>query len=138
MPSKEGDIKLDREIAERVMGLMVVVDPSTYRGVAIGQVGERGEDLPHYSTQMEAAMEIWDKVRKEGARWLLNVDEAGFHLRHVACVTHHGEVNEKDYRVDRPLGTAKKIEDLPQVICEVALSEMNLVEAEAEMPKNVR
>jgi hypothetical protein len=68
-------------------------------------------------------MKVWDHVRKNGARWLLNADTEGFHLRRVACVTFHGEKDEKDYTADKPLGWAKTMEDLARVICEAALSE---------------
>jgi hypothetical protein len=122
--SDEQALRLDRKIAEKIMGLKVVPDPKTYRGVGLGEAGERGEDLPYYCTQIEAAMEVWDHVRKKyGARWLLNADEEGFHLRRVVWVVFRGEKNEKDYTADKPLGWAKKIEDLPRVICEAALSE---------------
>ena len=121
MLSKEEEIALDRRIATEIMGLKVMEDQVNYRGWALNEAGSNGSDLPHFSTKIEQAMKVWDQMRTKGQHWLLNVDEAGFHLRHVACVTHHGEVDEKDYRVDRPLGTAKKVEDLPRVICQAAL-----------------
>jgi hypothetical protein len=124
MLSKEEGISLDRKIAVEIMGLKVVEDPVNYRGYAIDEAGSGGGDLPHFCTKIEQAMKVWDCLRNQGQRWLLNVDDAGFHLRHVACITHHGDVQEKDYRVDRPLGTAKKVEDLPRVICEAALREV--------------
>lgn len=123
-PKDPRGLKLDRQIAEQVMGLKVVPDPSSYRGVGVGEAGEGGEELPHYSTQLEAAMEVWDYARKKyGARWLLNADEEGFHLRRVVWVTHDGERDEKTYTADKPLGWAKTIEDLPKVICNAALGE---------------
>lgn len=133
-PKDPRGLKLDREIAEKIMGLKVVSDPSSYRGVGIGEAGEHGEELPHYSTQLDAAMEVWDHVRKvNGARWLLNVDEEGFHLRRVAWVVFRGEKDEKDYTADKPLGWAKKIQDLPRVICQAALDEQ--AEAKKELRK---
>lgn len=125
MLSDKQALDLDRKIAEKVFGLKVVVDLNTYRGVAIREAGPRDEDLPKYSTQMEEAMQVWDHVRKNGARWLLNVDMEGFHLRRVAWITHNGEKDEKDFMADKPLGWAKKIEDLPKVICNAALNELN-------------
>lgn len=124
MLSEAQALSLDRKIAVEIFGQKVVKDPKTYRGVAVGEAGERGEDLPHYSTQIDDAMKIWDYVRKKfEARWLLNADTEGFHLRRVVWVTHDGEKDEKKYTVDKPLGWAKKIEDLPKVICEAALRE---------------
>jgi Phage ABA sandwich domain len=117
------DIKLDRQVAEQVMGLTVVSDPTTYRGVSVGEAGSRGEDLSHYSTQMEEAMKVVDQMRKSGHRWLINIDTEGYHLRRVVFVAHNGERDEKTYTVDRPLGTTKGIEDLPRVICQAALKE---------------
>ena len=124
MLSKEEGIALDRKIATEIMGLQVVEDPVNYRGYALNEAGPHGADLPHFCTKIDQAMKVWDCLRNKGQRLLLNVDDAGFHLRHVVSVTHHGDVEEKDYRVDRPLGTAKKIEDLPRVICEAALQEV--------------
>jgi hypothetical protein len=122
--SEEQALRLDRKIAEEIMDLKVVKDPSTYRGVSVGEAGSRGEDLPRFSTLMADAMEVWDHVRKKyGARWLLNADTEGFHLRRVAWVVFRGEKNEKDYTADKPLGWAKKIEDIPMVICKAALAE---------------
>lgn len=124
MANKDPNLKLDRKIAEKIMGLTLVPDPATYRGVSVGQAGSRGEDLPLYSTQIADAMEVWDHARRTyGARWLLNVDEEGFHLRRVAWVTFHGEKNEKEYRADKHLGTCKKLEDVPKMICNAALGE---------------
>lgn len=125
MLSKEQEILLDRKIATRIMGLTVVEDPANYRGYGINEGGPGGRDLPHFCTKLEQAMKVWDHLRSQGHRWLLNADMEGFHLRRVACVTFHGEVNEKDYRADKPLGWAKTIEDIPRVICEAAIAEQN-------------
>lgn len=121
---KKAAIRLDRRIAVEILGLKVVNDPVNYRGYSLNEASSQGSDLPHFSTKLEEAMKVWDHLRKQGVRWLLNVDEAGFHLRNVACVTEHWDVDEKDYRVDRPLGTSKKIEGLPRMICEAALREV--------------
>ena len=43
-------------------------------------------------------MKVWNHVRRHGARWLLNVDTKGFHLRRVVCVTERWEKGEKDYK----------------------------------------
>jgi len=81
--------------------------------------------VPFFSTNLAWAMKVWDVLRKKGVRWLLSVDDQGYHLRHVACVRHDMVPDEKVYTVDRPLGTAKRIEDLPRVICEAALKEVD-------------
>lgn len=125
MPTKE--ILLDRQIAEQIMGLTVVSDLTTYRGVSVGEAGERGEDLPHYSTQIDDAMKVVDHMRKNGHRWLINIDAEGYHLRRVVWVAHDGIKNEKTYTVDKPLGTTKQVEELPRVICEAALKELEVL-----------
>ena len=125
MLSEKTALNLDRKIAAKVFGLKIVEDPVNYRGFAVGEAGPHGEDLPKYSTQIDQAMKVWNHVRRHGARWLLNVDTKGFHLRRVVCVTERWEKGEKDYAVDKALGWAKKIEDLPKVICKAALTEQN-------------
>ena len=123
MAGRKLDLSLDWAIAEKILGLKVVPDRACYRGISL-KTGSQGADLPHYSTKIEEAMKVWDHVRqKYGARWLLNVDEDGFHLRRVVWVSFNGLNNEKQYTADKHLGWATKIEDLPRVICKAALSE---------------
>lgn len=102
---------IDEEIALKVMGLGLV----SLSNPAL---------IPRYSTQVAPAMVVFDRMRELGHRWLLNADEVGFHLRHVASVTHDLDRDEKRYQVDRPLGSAKTLEELPKVICEAALREI--------------
>lgn len=70
------------------------------------------------------AMQVFDQMRKQGHRWLLNADDTGFHLRRVVLVKYDMEREEKVYTVDRPLGTAKTLEELPSVIQEAASREL--------------
>lgn len=114
--------ELDVEVAKKVMGLTVEDDPADHRGVAL-KAGYNGNGLPYYSRDLDQAMKVLDRMRDLGHRWLMNIDDAGFHLRHVICVHQNDIEGEKEYTCDRPLGTAKKLEDLPKVICEAALKE---------------
>lgn len=97
---------MDREIAKRLMGW------------------KEPQAVPDYTRDIGLAMEVFDRMRELGHRWLINADEVGFHLRHVACVRHDLEENEKSYTVDRPLGTGKTLKEFAKVICEAALREL--------------
>ncbi len=68
-------------------------------------------------------LRAFDLMRMDGHRWLINADEAGFHLRRVALVKHDLERDEKVYTADLPLGTARTPEDLPRVIREALQTE---------------
>lgn len=117
--------EIDKDIAEKIMGLVVVKDDANYRGYSVGQAGPHGEDLPCYSEDVKHAMMVFDRMREKGFRWLLNADSAGFHLRNVVCVHQNDVEDEKEYTCDRPLGTAKELGNLPRMICEAALKEMS-------------
>lgn len=97
---------MDREIAARVMGW------------------KAPESIPAYSMDIGQAMKVFDRMRELSHRWLLNADDAGFHLRRVVLVKHDLEADEKSYTADKPLGWAKTLADLPKVICEAALREL--------------
>lgn len=122
--------ELDIQVAEKVMGLTVVKADANYRGVELQKAVSDGLDLPHYSEKIDCAMKVFNRMREKGHRWLLNADDAGFHLRRVACVHQNDIAGEKEYTCDLPLGTAKIFDDLPRVICEAAIhqSEMALKE----------
>lgn len=129
----KGDVQTDAEVARKVMGLTVVDDEVSYRGVALDCAGIDGRDLPHFSTDLAEAMKVMDRMRELRHRWLLNMDEGGFHLRRVVCVHQDDIRGEKEYTCDLPLGWAKRLEDLPKVICDAALKEM-----EAELKESNR
>lgn len=127
-PKKLLSFELDVQVAEKVMGLRKNPD------VAFTWLDERGWTAfdttgPRWSSDIAAAMRVFDRMRDLGHRWLLNADAAGFHLRHVAYVRHDLEPDEKVYAVDRPLGTAKTLAQLPKVICEAALQEIEAHES---------
>lgn len=83
--------------------------------------------IPHFTSNIVNALQILDRMRELGHRWLLNADTEGFHLRRVVLVKHDLERDEKSYVVDRPLGWARSLEDLPKIICEAALKEIKSV-----------
>jgi len=59
----EAGPELDALVAARVMGLTVVRDPVSERGVSIGEAGPKGFDLKKYSTEIAAAWEVLEKLR---------------------------------------------------------------------------
>jgi hypothetical protein len=67
-------------------------------------------------TDLCTSMMLLDKMRQKGHRWLINMEPGGFYLRRVVWVTEHMERGEKTYTVDKPLGWAKTLDDLPLVI----------------------
>lgn len=83
---------------------------------------------PRFSSEPGEAMKVIDAMRKRGHRWLLNADQDGLHLRRVVWVVHDGIKDEKKYTCDKPLGTAKNLEDFAAMVCRAALEE---VKAEA-------
>lgn len=97
---------MDREVAAKLMGW------------------KAPESVPAYISDIGQAMKVFDRMRELGHRWLINADEAGFHLRHVVCVHHDGVKDEKNYTVDRPLGTGKTLREFAKAICEAALTEL--------------
>lgn len=115
--------ELDVQVAEKVMGFKK--DP-TMPYTWLDERSWKAFDTtgPHWSSDVAAAMRVFDRMRELGHRWLLNADEAGFHLRRVVWVVEDGERGEKTYTVDKPLGWAKNLAQLPQVICQAALHEI--------------
>lgn len=116
-------LELDVQVAEKVMGFKK--DPAM-PFVWLGPDGWKAFDTtgPHWSSDLEAAMRVFDRMRGLGHRWLLNADEEGFHLRRVVWIVHDGDRDEKKYTVDKPLGWAKTLAQLPKVICKAALEEI--------------
>jgi len=110
--------KLDGLVSQDVMG----VDPiKVCEYFNDSDHDELHCSLPGYSTDMTSAMTLLDELRKKGHRVLINIDDAGFHLRRVAFVHHDGIKDEKNYTCDMPLWTAKKLSELPKAICLAAL-----------------
>lgn len=118
---------LDVAVAEKVMGLRRhPTTPYTWTG----KDGRKAFDLtgPHWSVDLAPALRVFDRMRSLGHRWLLNADQEGFHLRRVAWVAHDGQRDEKTYTVDKPLGSAKTLDELAKLICEAALKELGVHE----------
>lgn len=105
--------KLDTEVAQKVMGT-----PYACRCENLCRCHPR---LPEFSKDIGLAMKVFDRMRELGHRWLINADDAGFHLRHVASVHHDLDRNEKTYTVDCPLGSGKTIEEFAEAICSAAV-----------------
>jgi len=57
---------IDRLIAQKVMGFVVVEDLVNYRGFQLHKDGYSGKDLPHYSTHIKAAWEVVEKLAEMG------------------------------------------------------------------------
>lgn len=62
----ETGLPLDTMIAERIFGETVVPDEVNFRGVALGQPGSQGRDLPHYSTDIAAAWTVVERCAAIG------------------------------------------------------------------------
>jgi len=110
--------KVDVEIAEKLFGFRK--DSDGYWRAPNGNDAIKGDERL-WSTDAELALEVLDELRRRGYRVLVNLDTEGIHLRHVACIVHDGVRNEMVYHCDKPLGTAKKPGDLPELICKAAL-----------------
>lgn len=83
--------------------------------------------IPSFSTKLEEAMLLFNRMRNLGHRWLLNMDLEGFHLRRVISVLRGVYGDEKQYLSDFPLGSAATLAELPMVICLAALKEIKEV-----------
>jgi len=109
---------IDLEIAEKLFGYRLESDG--YWRAPDGSDAIKGDERL-WSKDPDLALQVLEELRRRGYRVLINLDTEGIHLRHVACVVHDGVRNEKVYHCDKPLGTAKKSEELPTVICKAAL-----------------
>lgn len=110
--------KVDLEIAEKLFGFRL--DSDGYWRSPDGKDAIKGDERL-WSADPEFAIQVLDELRRRGYRVMINMDTEGIHLRHVACVVHDGIRNEIVYHCDKALGTAKKAEELPTVICKAAL-----------------
>lgn len=140
MKSLPAGLELDDLVSEKVMG--VVWDEKRCRTcgwplrerIEDGCVPENcalrpGPDTPvsqaaPYSKDLALAMKVFDRMRELGHRWLLNADDGGFHLRRVVSVLHDMEKDEKRYTVDKPLGWVSSLQDLPVLICNASIQEL--------------
>lgn len=57
--------EMDALVAEKVMGLKVVEDPVSHRGLAIGRADTFGSDLPYYSINIADAWRTLEKFAVE-------------------------------------------------------------------------
>jgi hypothetical protein len=125
---REKAFKVDREVHIKVMGHS-------------SKKATRAE-VPPYSTQFESALEVLDRMRVDGYRWLIVSSEQGYFIRNLVNVTHDQDQDEKRYTADRPIpssqGIAQRLTELPLLICRAALEEterkicLNEIEKEAE------
>ena len=117
--------ELDIQVAEKVMDIRVCHCWFSLNSGPQRECEKCGRRPPApYSANVDQAMKVFDRMRELGHRWLLNADAGGVHLRRVVCVHQNDIRQEKEYTSDRPLGSAAKLEDLPKVICEAAVQEL--------------
>lgn len=109
---------LDIEVAEKVFGFRR--DSDGYWRSPDGNDAINEKDRV-FSKDYENALKILDELRRRGYRILINIDQGGFHIRHVSFVKHDAIRMEAVYSCDKSLGTAEKFEDLPAAICRAAL-----------------
>ena len=85
--------------------------------------------VPKYSSDLIDAMQVVDRMRKLGHRWMIVFGEEGYFLRHLVNVTHDLERDEKRYTADRPMGgplVPQTAAQLARAICIAALDEIKL------------
>lgn len=122
---------LDLLVAEVVLGWKVLKYEEELIAHKPDMTCQIMKELPRWSSDIAEAMQILDHMRVLGYRWLISVDEVGFHLRNVVFLQHDLDADEKTYTVDRPLGTAKTLSALPKVICEAAVREASVAAHES-------
>ncbi len=109
---------LDLQVAEKVFGFRKDSD-----GYWRSPDGNDAINESHriFTKDYENALKVLDELRRRGYRILINMDRGGFHLRQVTWVHHNAIKKEAEYVCNNALGTAEKLEDLPEAICRAAL-----------------
>jgi hypothetical protein len=107
-------LDIDIAIATRVMGLVVVPDPVSERGVSVGEAGPNGADLKKYSIEIAAAWEIVEKVKATSSRgYVLDFLRGEWTVGNRAC----GDAGEPELYGFH----AGRAETAPLAICRAAL-----------------
>jgi len=120
--------EMDALVAEKVMGLRVVDDPVSHRGVSVGEAGALGTDLWPYSTDDGAALTVMEALSKSAMGWDFTI-----HYRAPADIDiyasagdcncpHNKEYDPKDtHGYSSEQVECEKVESLAHALCLVAL-----------------